>query len=302
MTDAAPELNPLADLLDVLDLKDADPVRDPDGTMRDRFFGRSQPTPQNRIFGGQVLGQSVIAAGRSVHRARPDDNLRLHSLQVTFLLPGDPDTPLEFVVENLRESRSFSARRVHILQDGKPILASMSSFATQTPSFEHQLGKPLVPGPEGLPSLTAELYPMPASEPEKWMLRRAVEIRHVQGNVAVEQRVLSEAQQVWMKTMGTLPDEPLVHAAVLAYASDWVMMDPVLRRHGIVWTDPRLRVASLDHTMWFHRHIRADEWVLFDQNSPSASEGRGLGIGRMYTPDGVLGVTAAQEAMVRLKK
>lgn len=302
VSDDQPALDPLADLLDVLDLDEAEPTTGTDGTIRDRFVGHSQPTPQHRVFGGQVMGQCIIAAGRSVRRARPADDLNIHSLQVNFLLPGDPEKPLEFVVERLRESRSFSARRVHILQDGVPILASMSSFAVPSGSLDHQVGKPRTPGPEGMSSLVEDLYPMPATEPGNWLLRRAVEIRHVQGHVALEPATPNEVQQVWMKAMGTLPDDPLLHAAVLAYASDWVMMDPVLRRHGVVWTDPRLRVASLDHTMWFHRPIRADEWVLFDQSSPSASGGRGLGVGSMYTADGVLGVMAAQEFMIRIKE
>ncbi|STD07223.1 Acyl-CoA thioesterase 2 [Dermatophilus congolensis] len=295
------EFDPLADLLETLDLHDADSTTGTDGTIRDRFTGRSQPTPHGRIFGGQVLAQSIIAAGRSVACSR-EEEMNIHSHQVNYLHPGDPNIPLEFVVERLRESRSYSTRRVHILQNGRPILAAMSSFARPNDGFDHQIEAPHVLGPEGLPSLSEDLYPMPATEPGNWVLRRAVEIRHVQGHVAFSPASdPQETQQVWFKTIGELPDDSLLHAAILAYASDWVLLDPVLRRHGIAWFDPRLRVASLDQTMWFHRRMRADQWVMFNQSSPTAAHGRGLCLGHMYTADGTLGVTAAQEGMVHIR-
>lgn len=284
----------------MLRLADAPAGEGTDGTPRDNYTGRSQPTPQGRVFGGQVVAQSLIAAGRSMAAVRADE-MHVHSLHVDFLQPGDPERPLRFTVERLRDSRSFSTRRVHVMQGEVTILAAMASFAAPAEGMDHQEEAPKAPGPEGMSSLAEDLYPMPATEPGDWVLRRAVEIRHVQGHIALQPGAEQHHQEVWMKALGALPDEPLLHAAILGYASDWVMMDPVLRRHGVTWTDPRLRVASLDHSMWFHRPIRADEWVLFTQFSPSAAGGRGLSMGHMYAPGGTLGVTIAQEGMVRLK-
>jgi acyl-CoA thioesterase-2 len=134
-------------------------------------------------------------------------------------------------------------------------------------------------------------------------VRRPIELRHVQGNLFIAPGGEKVAeQQVWMRAAGPLPDDPLIHAAVLAYASDYTLLEPVLRKHGLAWTDPRLRPASLDHAMWFHRPVRADEWILYDEESPSASGGRGLGIGRMFAQDGTLVATVAQEGMVRVKQ
>lgn len=295
-----PAHDPLADLLDVLDLTPQEPTTGQYGDLRDMFSGRSQPTPHHRIFGGQALAQCLVAAGRSVAQTR-DDELAPHSLHATFLQPGDPDVPLTFVVERLRDSRSFSARRVHALQQDRPILAMMCSFAVESEGLDHQIAMPDVRGPETLPDLASEMYAMPTSARGDWLMRRAVDVRHVEGHIAIEPGPVTDHQNVWFRTLGRVPDDPLIHAAVLAYASDWTLLEPILRRHRVAWTDRRLRAASLDHAMWFHRPVRADRWLLYTQESPSASSGRGLGYGHMFATDGTLVATMAQEGMVRLK-
>lgn len=300
MTNDAP-FDPLGDLLDVLDLTPEAPTSGQYGDVRDMFSGRSQPTPHRRIFGGQALAQCLVAAGLSVRQTR-DDVLLPHSLHATFLQPGDPDLRLTFAVERLRDSRSFSARRVHALQHDRPILAMMCSFALGSEGLDHQVAMPEVPAPETLPDLAAELEKMPATSRGDWLMRRAVGIRHVDDHIAITPAPISDHQSVWFKALGELPDDPLTHAAVFAYAADWVLLEPVLRRHGVTWTDRRLRVASLDHAMWFHRPGRADRWTLYTQESPSASSGRGLGYGHMFAADGTLVATVAQEGMVRLKE
>ncbi len=293
--------DPLGDLLDVLALRPEEPTTGQYGDVRDMFSGRSQPTPHKRIFGGQALAQCLIAAGRSVTMTR-DDTLVPHSLHANSLQAGDPDVPLVFMVERLRDSRSFSARRVHALQHDRPILAMMCSFALESDALDHQIAMPSVPAPESIPDLAAELYAMPTTARSDWLMRRAVDIRHVGGHIALEPGPATDQQAVWFTALGDLPDDPLIHAAVFAYASDWTILEPVLRRHGIAWVDPRLRAASLDHSMWFHRPGRADRWTLFTQESPSAASGRGLGYGHLFAQDGTLIASVVQEGMVRLKE
>ncbi|MDO5698632.1 MAG: acyl-CoA thioesterase II [Dermatophilus congolensis] len=295
---------PLGDLLDVLDLTPEAPTTGQYGDVRDMFSGRSQPTPHKRIFGGQALAQCLVAAGRSVDALRAE-GLLPHSLHATFLQPGDPDVPLTFVVERLRDSRSFSARRVHALQHDRPILAMMCSFALPSDGLDHQVPMPDAPAPESLPELAAELYSPPATAGGDWLMRRAVDVRHIDGNIAMRPGPVTDREMVWFKALGELVgavDNPIIHAAVYAYASDWTILEPVLRRHGLAWVDRRLRAASLDHAMWFHRPGRADRWTLYAQESPSAASGRGFGYGHMFAEDGTLIATVAQEGMVRIKE
>ena len=310
-------LSPLEDLLDALDLEPAVSARSTTGGAADDsqsdfgvaevdvFIGRSQPMPHGRVFGGQVLAQSVIAAGRTVNdlddaTARPR---RIHSLHGYFLRPGDSDQPLRFTVERLRDGHSFSARRVHAIQYGKPILSMITSFQTDADGLDHQDSVPAAPDPEILPTLAEVFTEMDDPQANFWSKEKAVDLRHVEGAIYVRPgRQLASRQSVWLKTPGRLPDDPLINAAVLAYCSDYSLLEPVLRCHGLAWSDSRLRVASLDHAMWFHRHGRADEWTLYTQSSPSASGGRGLAAGRMFTADGILLATVAQEGMMRLKQ
>ena len=309
-------LAPLEDLLDVLDLKPARSARiaveeandgrsaesDLDASDTDTFIGRSQPMPGGRVFGGQVLAQSVVAAGRTVNDLEGAPR-RIHSLHGYFLRPGDPSNPIRFTVERLRDGRSFSARRVHAIQNGKPILSMITSFQTDDRGLDHQDPMPDAPGPESLQTLTEELATIDNPAASVWSEGKAIDARHLEGGIYIHPGRQRTAQQsVWLKAMGQMPDDPLLHAAVLAYCSDYFLLEPVLRRHGVAWSDPRLNVASLDHAMWFHRPGRADDWTLYTQSSPSASSGRGLATGRMFNADGVLIASVAQEGMVRLRE
>ena len=314
MTSANPsDLDPLADLLDTLDLEELGSARITVEGVGDStefgesgatvFLGRTQKMPHGRVFGGQVLAQCIMAAGRTMAEVDDGDGpRRIHSLHGYFMRPGDDTKPIRFAVERMRDGNSFSTRRVHAIQDGMPILSMITSFQEDADGLDHQDPMPDVPGPDQLPSLSDQFDGIdhPGA---RHLTNRPVELRHVEGNLFVAAgEELVARQSVWMKAIGELPDDPLVHAAVLAYASDYTLLEPVLRRHGLMWTDRRLRPASLDHAMWFHRPVQADQWILYDEESPSASGGRGLGLGRMFSADGTLVATVAQEGMVRLKQ
>ncbi len=312
---ATDPLDPLDDLLDTLDLEELGKaevsvqptsVTDPEMGLPSTFAeditlfrGRSQKQPHGRVFGGQVLAQGVIASGRTVGDLAGEPR-RLHSIHAYFMRPGDDTQPITFSVERMRDGRSFSTRRVHAVQHGQPILSMSASFQTPDGGLDHQDEMPEAPDPLTVPSLR-ELYGEVDDPRAQHLARRAIELRHVQGNLFSGPGVEHVAEQlVWLRAVGELPDDPLVHEAVLAYASDYSLLEPVLRRHGVAWTHRGLRMASLDHAMWFHRPVHADDWVLYAQASPSAQGGRGLGIGRMFAADGTLVASVAQEGMVRV--
>ncbi|GAB3597397.1 acyl-CoA thioesterase II [Angustibacter peucedani] len=248
------------------------------------------------MFGGQVLGQVLVAAGRTVE---PDRDV--HSMHGYFLRPGDSDEPITFAVERLRDGRSFSARRVHAIQHGQPILSMIASFQTDSPGLDHQDEMPDVPGPEGLPTTAELMGHIDHPVARYWARERPMDLRHVDTPVYWEadpQRTARNA--VWMRTPAPMPDDPLLHRAVLGYASDYTLLESVLRRHGVTWATPGLKAASLDHAMWWHRAVRVDEWLLYVQASPSATGARGLGIGRIFSQDGRLVASVAQEGMLRV--
>ena len=260
--------------------------------------------PHGRVFGGQVLAQSVIAAGRTVNDLEDaaEHPRRIHSLHGYFLRAGDSNQPIRFAVERLRDGHSFSARRVHAIQFGKPILSLITSFQTDAEGLDHQDSMPSAPDPESLPSLAEVFDGLEDPQAVFWSKEKAIDQRHVEGAIYIRPgRQLAAQQSVWLRAVGQMPDDPLLHAAVLAYSSDYALLEPVLRRHGLAWSDRRLRAASLDHAMWFHRPGRADDWTLYTQSSPSASGGRGLAAGRMFNTDGILIATVAQEGMLRVK-
>ena len=317
MTD--PAHTALTDLLDVLDLEEigtaevtittstkGSPQRSAavPATLAEEmrlFLGQSQEMPHGRVFGGQVLAQGVIACGRTVEVGE-DAPRPIHSLHAYFMRPGDDTQPIHFAVEKMRDGRSFSTRRAHAIQNGKPILSMSCSFQEPAGGLDHQDEMPDIPGPEGLLSLGDAFRGIDHPGAKHLSEGRAIEQRHVEGNLFLapgQEQVAS--QSVWTRAVGTLPDDPLLHAAVLAYASDYALLEPVLRRHGRPWVGGGLNVASLDHAMWFHRPARADEWILYAQQSPSAQGGRGLGIGRMFTADGTLIASVAQEGMLRVR-
>lgn len=266
-------------------------------TTEDIFTGPSQWMPLGRVFGGQVLAQSLMAAMHTVDAARV-----IHSMHGYFLRPGDVAHPITFSVDRLHDGRSFSTRRTHAYQNGQPILSLIASFQTRDEGVEHQLDMPSdVPDPEGLPSTAEVLGHVDHDVARYWSSERAFDVRHIPSPVYL--RVDGEhvpRQAVWMKAYGRLPDDPNQHRAALAYASDYSILEPILRAHGVAWATPGLKVASLDHAMWWHRDARVDEWLLFTQEAPSASGGRGLSLGRIYTRDGMLVASVAQEGMVRV--
>ncbi|MFP5347114.1 MAG: acyl-CoA thioesterase [Actinomycetes bacterium] len=282
----------LRGLLEVLALR-AEGV---DDRGQDVFVGQSQRQVHGRVFGGQVLGQTVIAAGRTV----PVDRL-VHSMHAYFLRPGDANRPITFRVERLRDGRSFTARRVHAYQQEKTILSMTASFQELDPGLDHQDEMPDAPDPETLPTAYERIGHIDLSAAQYWARGRPLDIRHVQQPVYFTADTSGQSRQmVWMRTVGRLPDDQLLHRAVLAYASDYTLLESVLRRHGKMWTTPGLKPASIDHAMWWHRTVRADEWMLYVESSPSASGARGLGLGRIFRRDGTLVATVAQEGMLRV--
>lgn len=315
MTDDLPVPPAISELLDVLNLEelgtvgisvtgfDESAAAALGATSARVFEGQSQRMPHARVFGGQVLAQCVMAAGLTVRHVEAQHGPRpIHSLHGYFMRPGDDTLPIRFAVEEMRDGRSFSTRRVHAIQKGAPIMSMTASFQEPAGGFDHQDEMPDVPGPEGLRSLSELLGEVAHPAAEHIRDKRPIEQRHVEVTHYVDPAPDHvAAQHVWMRAIGALPDDPLLHSAVLAYSSDYSLLEPVLRRHGVTWGDPQLRVASLDHSMWFHRAVRADDWILYAQQSPSAISGRGLGIGHMFTRDGRLVATTAQEGMVRLK-
>ena len=307
--------SPVEDLLETLDLEElgtaevsVEPVSVTDPELRlpstfaediTLFRGRSQKQPHGRVFGGQVLAQGVVASGRTV-RQLDGPPRRLHSIHAYFMRPGDDTQPITFSVERMRDGRSFSTRRVHAIQHGKPILSMSASFQTPDHGLDHQDEMPEAPDPASVPSLR-DVFGGVDDPRAQHLAERAIELRHVQGHLYGRSGDEQVAEQlVWLRAVGELPDDPVIHEAVLAYASDYSLLEPILRRHGRAWTDRGLRAASLDHAMWFHRPARADDWMLYAQRSPSAQGGRGLGIGRMFAADGTLVASVAQEGMVRL--
>jgi len=285
--------SPTEALQAVLAVLDVQPDTDPN-----TFLGTSYRPPWGRIFGGQVLAQSLVAAARTVDESRP-----VHSLHAYFLRAGDPNLPITFDVDRLRDGRSFSARRTQAIQRGKPILSMISSFQEPSGGLDHQVEMPKVPGPDELPTLN-ELFGHIDNPVVQQMLRsRPVDMRFVDGPLFMEPGPEPVGHQsVWMRASAPMPEDPLLHTALLTYASDYTLLESVIRRHGLSWATAKMKTASLDHAMWFHRAARADEWLLYTQESPSASGARGMGMGRIFTSDGVLVASIAQEGMMRLPR
>jgi acyl-CoA thioesterase-2 len=259
------------------------------------FRGVSPAHSPVRVFGGQVAGQALVAAGRTV----PDER-RVHSLHAYFIRGGDPSVPIVYEVDRIRDGRSFTTRRVVAIQHGKAIFSLSASFQKDEPGIEHAEAMPEgVPAPETLPTLVerAEGYAIGAhSRP------RPIDLRYVNEPpwVTRETGELPARNQVWMRADGKLGDDQLLHVCVLTYASDMTLLDSVLARHGVYWDTDKVLGASLDHALWFHRPFRADEWFLYDSASPTASGARGLATGRFFGADGTLIATVVQEGLLRV--
>lgn len=283
---------PLESLLDALDLTDTGAR-----TSEDIFTGPSQWMPLGRVFGGQVLAQSIVAATRTVA-----DDRSIHSMHGYFLRPGDVAFPITFSVDRIHDGRSFSTRRTQAYQNGLPILSMIASYQDADDGLEHQVAMPQdLAEPESLPSSAATLEDVEHPVAQYWASQRPFDMRHVPSPIYLSVEGAHVAHQaVWFRSIGDLPDDPALHSAALAYASDYTIMESVMRRHGVAWATPGLKAASLDHAMWWHRPARVDEWLLYTQESPSASGGRGLSLGRIFRRDGTLVASVAQEATIRV--
>ena len=284
--------DPLAELIRTLKLESVEST-----TREDVFEGPSQWMPHGRVYGGQVLAQSLVAATHTVA-----DDRSVHSMHGYFLRAGDISQPITFSVDRLRDGRSFSTRRVQAFQNNEPIFSMIASFQDRDPGLNHQDALPAgIPDPESLPSAFELIGDNPHPVAQYWANARPFDLRHVGSPIyfTVEGEHVAH-QAVWIKSLGPLPESQTLHTAALAYLSDYTILESIYRRHGIAWAHPGLNSASLDHAMWFHRDARVDDWLLYVQESPSAQGGRGLAMGKIFSRDGALLASVAQEGMVRV--
>ena len=294
-----------AGLVDLLDLRPVDAAGAASSpTAIAVYEGDSSPQPGGHVFGGQVMGQAVTAVGRTVPEGR-----RIHSMYSYFLAPGDPAHPIRFEVDVLRDGGSFSVRRVLATQPGRTeeegertILAMTASFQEEQEGLEHAEHAPEAPDPEGLPTTAEVLAGIEHPVAEYWSTQRPIDIRHVTDPIYLRPDANGgtiDAQMVWMRTLAPVDADPLLHDAILAFASDYTPFEPILRKQGLSWMTPGLKMATIDHAIWWHRHVRADEWLLYVQRSPSAWGGRGLTHGQIFDRSGELVATVTQEGMIR---
>ncbi len=280
----------LKDLLGILDLEQIEV---------NLFRGHSPEDRWQRVFGGQVIGQALVAASRTV------EGRVCHSLHAYFLRPGDPKVPILYEVDRARDGRSFTARRVIAVQHGRQIFNLAASFQTPEEGLDHQSAMPEAPEPERLRSEAEIRQELVDQVPEQYRAyferERPFELRPVAPANLFRPAKTAPLQQVWFRVPGALPDEVAVHQSVLAYMSDMTLLDTATKPHGVNFLDRRMQAASLDHAMWFHRAFRADEWLLFAQDSPSASGARGFSRGAVYSRDGRLIASAAQEGLIRIR-
>ncbi len=264
----------------------------------DIFRGLSPQVAMQRVFGGQVAGQALVAAGRTV-----DSERLVHSLHSYFIRPGDPSIPIIYTVDRIRDGRSFSVRRVLAIQHGQPIFTLSASFQLPQGGIDHQAEMPPAPPPESLPTLAErhegfdELWAVMRQIPQPFDVRYVDDPPWVQRGQGPRE---NQPHRIWLKADGTLPDDPLLHICVVTFASDMNLLDSVLIHHGLAARLDPISMASLDHAMWFHRQFRADDWLLYVSSSSSASGGRGLASGQFYSRDGRLVASVTQEGMIRL--
>jgi acyl-CoA thioesterase-2 len=263
------------------------------------FRGQSQDLGWGTVYGGQVLGQALAAAMQTV----PPERV-VHSMHAYFLRPGDVRRPIVYDVDRIRDGGSFTTRRVVALQKGQPIFNLAASFQTPEPGFDHADVMPDAPDPDTLQSeqalLAAMMERLPRVLRDRALTERPLEMRPVDPAPNLLSPTPQPPQKmVWLRAVAPLPDDPTLHTALLAYASDWSLLTTALLPHGVTWLTPGMQVASIDHVMWFHRPVRMDEWVLHVIDSPSAQGARGLVRGRIFTRDGRLVASTAQEGLVR---
>jgi acyl-CoA thioesterase-2 len=262
------------------------------------FRGLSPHEDRQRVFGGQVAAQALVAAGRTVGDDRP-----VHSLHAYFLRPGDPNVPIVYEVDRIRDGRSFTTRRVVAIQHGRAIFNLAASFQIVEQGPDHQMPMPAVPDPDELPTWQQRVEPyLERLGPDlaQWLVReRPIDSRPVDDPRWLDPSPREPEQDVWIKANGSLPTAPLIHECVVAYASDLTLLDTAMFPHAISYREQQYMIASLDHAMWFHRPFRADEWLLYHQTSPNASRARGLAQGEIFCRDGTLAITVIQEGLIR---
>ncbi|NRA87135.1 MAG: acyl-CoA thioesterase II [Rhizobiales bacterium] len=267
------------------------------------FRGTSPSNGWQRVFGGQVIGQALVAARSTIKAMAFDDDRFTHSLHGYFLRGGDPKVPIIYEVDPIRDGKSFSTRRIVAIQHGKPIFSMIASFQKVEQGLTHQIKMPKVVGPEELPSedeLKAQyMDKLPPAVKAYWSRERPIEMRYVEPRHLSKIKPSEPVQNIWFKASSKLPDNIDIHQAVLAFASDFSLLDTSLIAHGTSIFDPKIQVASLDHALWFHEPFKADEWLLYSQESPSSSGARGFNRGSIFTRDGKLVASVAQEGLIR---
>jgi acyl-CoA thioesterase-2 len=279
-------------LEDLLALLDLEPIEE------NLFRGRSQDLGFRQLFGGQVLGQSLSAASKTVELAR-----HVHSLHGYFLRPGDVSLPVVYTVDRVRDGGSFTTRRVVAIQKGQPIFTMMASFQGEEPGASHQAKMPDVPGPEELPTdielLRRQAHRIPERVREKFLGDKPIEMRPVTYVDPFAPQPAEPSKCVWFRANGDLPEDPQVHKHLLAYASDFNLITTAMLPHGTSVMQPGLQIASLDHALWFHGNLRVNDWLLYAMDSPWAGNARGLALGKIFTRDGRLVASVAQEGLIR---
>ena len=265
------------------------------------FRGQSPDDTMQRVFGGQVAGQALVAAGRTVPADRP-----VHSLHAYFIRPGDPAVPLVYTVDRVRDGRSFTTRRVTAIQHGKAIFTLSASFQRQEEGLEHATAMPAVPAPEELRSNAQRLLTSAGGPLPRHFRNDPIELRTVgplTAELAADPSLRGTGHHehlVWVRVTEELPDDPLLHVCLMTYVSDITLLETVALEHGVSFSQPNIAPASLDHAMWFHRPFRADRWLLYAQESPVASGARGLVRGQVFTAEGDLVVSVMQEGLIRI--
>jgi acyl-CoA thioesterase-2 len=279
-------------LLTILDLEPLD---------LNLFRGRSPQDGWQRVYGGQVIGQALVAAVRTVDASRPP-----HSMHAYFILPGDPKMPIIYDVDRIRDGKSFTTRSVTARQHGHAIFSMLVSFHTDEPGLDHQAEMPKVTPPEDLPSEGEMrknlLQHMPEPVRRYYERERPIEMRPVEFDRYAGRKYPDGRFHLWFRATGRLPDDPAIHQCVLAYASDLTLLDASLTRHGRTLFEKQFMAASLDHALWIHRPFRADEWLLYAQDSPNLHSSRGFSRGLIFTRDGTLVASVAQEGLVRERR
>ena len=286
-----------AAIQDVLSILDLEPLE------VNLFRGRSPQSRWQRVFGGQVIGQALVAACRTVEdvATRPP-----HSLHAYFLLGGDPKVPIIYEVDRIRDGRSFTTRRVVAIQHGRAIYSMSVSFHVAEEGWSHQFAMPDVPTPDQLPSeaeVRDKLLPrMPEPVRRYYERERPIELRPVEYGRYLGEKIPGDRFHIWFRATSRLPDEPAIHQCVLAYASDMTLLDTALVPLGKTVFNEDIMAASLDHALWFHRPFRADEWLLYAEDSPNLGGARGFARGLIFAKDGTLVASVAQEGLLRQRQ